>query len=93
MTEHNPLLLLEKMVLSEIDWTFVSRLNLPYNNSYYLVCFAEVLCKFINENKEFNSVEEAVDNINNLARELYDNVNISSVFYPYFTDSRGIYTS
>jgi hypothetical protein len=43
MNQENVLSFLKEKLISNIDYSFISELKLPYNNAYYLVCFSEVL--------------------------------------------------
>jgi hypothetical protein len=84
MNQENALSILEERLISNIDYSFISELKLPYHNIYYLVCFVEVLHRFLLEGKNSCSVSDAVESINHCATEIYNNTNISSVFQPYF---------
>jgi hypothetical protein len=79
MDNQNVLYVLEEKLITHIDYNFVTNLGLPYNNAYYTVCFVEVLNEFINKEKEFSSVDDALNSINSLATILYNEINISSV--------------
>jgi hypothetical protein len=61
MDQENALSILEEKLISNIDYSFISELNLPYNNAYYLVCFVEVLHNFVLAQKDFSSINDAIN--------------------------------
>jgi hypothetical protein len=68
-----------------MDYHFLDELHLPYNNVYFLVCLAEVINNLRIENKKFKSTDEAFNYSVERASELYNNINVSSVFMNYLS--------
>ncbi len=74
--------ILEDKLITNLDYQFLieNKAYFPHNNAYYLVCFVEALNYLIDKEKSFNSIDEALISISEMATQLYHNVNISTIF-------------
>ncbi len=88
MSNKNHLQFLEDKLINNFDFKFLEEIKekLPYHNAYYLVCLVEVLNRFIDEGKHFNSYNNTFKTLITEASELYLSTNISDVFQYYFAD-------
>jgi len=74
--------IVNEKVNRNVDFNFLLsiRNKLPYWNFYFFLCIAETLNQFINEDKVFTSEEDVINSMISMAKELYENINISTVF-------------
>lgn len=81
MNKQNHLEFLEEKLISNLDFNFLQEIKekLPYHNIYFLVCLVEILNRFIDEEKHFDSYDVALQSLIDKASELYLSKNISSV--------------
>ena len=82
MSRKNHLSVLEKRIIYNLDFRFLGKIKekLPYHNAYFLVCMAETLHNFIDEEKHYDTFNEALQALIDKASELYLTINISTVF-------------
>lgn len=75
---------LRQTLIDKLDFDFLNEIKdrLPYVNVYYLVCLVEVLNRYLNEERDFDSYDTAFRTLTSEAAELYQITNISEYILP-----------
>jgi hypothetical protein len=71
----------EKLILN-LDYKFLEEIKsrLPYNNIYFIVCMIELLNKFLEEDRYYDSFDNILKELIDGATIMYLTENISSNF-------------
>jgi hypothetical protein len=80
MKSNEPIEFLYKKLYETLDYDFLSTHPLPSNSGYYLACLSEVVYRLKNEQRKFDSVEEAWECVKRIAEICYDSLDFSPLF-------------